>query len=241
MCLKNVSTAFSLEPCWKTLEIWLTLPYFSSIRHILAKIFYPEILFFKHFELKQPQLLCFSQNCSIWGHLLWIQWVTVTEIHKLSAAAAAAAAGPQQAWLWQPTLSRRNVHPHLQISFDSCKLREGWQEGGGAAIFVFHSARSKAEREGELPSLSCSLQKASVTSGASLACWRNFWRTEATRGDRCTIRAGDTNRCGSGRPTWLCCATTKAAASSMTLTRTWTVSPCWCLSVSGVSLGDSIF
>lgn len=65
------------------------------------------------------------------------------------AAAAAAAAGPQQAWLWQPTLSRRNVHPHLQISFDSCKLSEGWQEGGSAAIFILHSARAKAEREKE--------------------------------------------------------------------------------------------
>lgn len=63
VCLKNVSTAFSLEPCWKTLEIWLTLPYFSSIRHILAQKIYPEILFFQAFWaefklLKQPQLLC---------------------------------------------------------------------------------------------------------------------------------------------------------------------------------------
>lgn len=63
------------------------------------------------------------------------------------------AAGPQQACMWQATLSRRNVNPHLQISFDSCELKEGRGGGGGggeAAIFNFHSAKGpKPEIETE--------------------------------------------------------------------------------------------
>lgn len=102
VCLKNVSTAFSLEPCWKTLEIWLTLPYFSSIRHILAqKKILPWNPFFKHFELNLnrwnnpsccafPKITLYEDTCS--GSSGW-RWQKSTSYLRYFAACCCCCCG----------------------------------------------------------------------------------------------------------------------------------------------------
>lgn len=75
---------------------------------------------------------------------------------------------------------RRNFHPHLQISFDSCKLRGARR----SAIFIFHSPRAqtrKRERENPPPFFPCSRlsrSQQSLLEFSFLPGWRNFWRSD---------------------------------------------------------------
>lgn len=83
----------------------------------------------------------------------------------------------------------------LQISFDSCKLREGQEEGDEATIFSFHSPRAKPQSDGlphhphnpHPPSFFLISPEGNRPGLAShfLAYWRNFWRTD---------KSGDTRR-----------------------------------------------
>lgn len=52
----------------------------------------------------------------------------------------------QPAWLRQPTLTRRNVHP--RDKFGQLRIGRG---GSSAAIFIFHSVRARAQRVTQNP------------------------------------------------------------------------------------------
>lgn len=187
---------------------------------------------------------------TIWTHwLLWIREDSDRNPEVISRMLAAAAGGPQQACLWQPTLSRRNVNPHLQISFDSCKLRR--REVRLFLSFIQSGPnQSKGERDPP-PPLSLCL----ISPEGDRPVWTPpFWLTgETSGGSGQSIETRRDNLLGNlnewraqcrgnpepNRATWLFCATTKAVAWSLTRTRTRTVRSSLFLSISapGISLG----
>lgn len=139
---------------------------------------------------KTPSMPFFLQQSWLWFYwfysaLMWypvfesiLKSLRVTETLKSSGLFALlwrlpllllSQAAEQPAWVRQPTLTRRNVHPRdkfgqLQIE------RRGVEVGVGElrAIFIFHSVRAKVEGDADLSS-----------SPLSQVHWRSFWRIHA--------------------------------------------------------------
>lgn len=144
---------------------------------------------------------------------------------------------PAAAGLFLPR-SRRNVSPHLQISPDSCKLREGGELLFLSFIQPGSNHRDRERKRTPHPSSSLCLtdfsRRWSPHAGSGLLLLldqveRNFWRSELSLKSSSRLEGRSVKKRNPSepeRPTWLYCATTKAVDSSLTLIRTKTVRSC---------------
>lgn len=138
---------------------------------------------------------------------------------------------PAAAGLFLPR-SGRNVSPHLQISPDSCKLREGGELLFLSFIQPGSNHRDRERKRTPTPPPPC-LSLISPEGGRPTLLLdqveRNFWRSELSLKSSSRLEGRSVKKRNPSepeRPTWLYCATTKAVDSSLTLIRTKTVRSC---------------